>query len=247
MAGKKGQKGMAVVPRLPKMKCGRKPVTGRFDLPQAIPDDVNDLNDRALLAWKKSLNSTKDALKSWNSLDPTPCNCFEVRCSSGMEVVEISLKSMDLQGLLPSNFQSLKFLKTLVLSSNNKLEFVDHSGNLLLGEIPEEICSLRKLHTLVLNTNFLEGEIPSGIGNLSGLVYLTLYDNQLSGGIPKSIGELRKLEVFLVGGNKNLKGDLPWEIGNCTNLLMLGLAETSVSGNLLSSVGMLKRVQTKVV
>ncbi|KAL4333131.1 hypothetical protein GQ457_07G012390 [Hibiscus cannabinus] len=217
-----------------------------------------DEQGRALLAWKNnSLNSTNDALRSWNSLDPTPCNWFGVRCSSEMEVVEISLKSLDLQGSLPSNFQSLKSLKTLVLSSNNltgvipgefgdyhELEFVDLSGNLLSGEIPLEICRLRKLQTLALNTNFLEGEIPPGIGNLSGLVYLTLFDNQLSGEIPKSIGELRKLQVFRAGGNKNLKGELPWEIGNCTSLLMLGLAETGISGNLPSSIGMLKRVQT---
>ncbi|KAE8713742.1 putative LRR receptor-like serine/threonine-protein kinase [Hibiscus syriacus] len=216
-----------------------------------------DDQGQALLAWKNSLNTTRDALKSWNSLDPTPCNWFGVRCSSEMEVVEISLKSMDLQGSLPSNFQFLKSLKTLVLSSNNlsgvipgefgdyhELKFVDLSGNLLSGEIPMEICRLRKLQTLALNTNFLEGEIPQGIGNLSGLVYLTLFDNQLSGEIPKSIGELRKLEVFRAGGNKNLKGELPWEIGNCTNLLMLGLAETGVSGNIPSSIGMLKRVQT---
>ncbi|XP_021288801.1 probable LRR receptor-like serine/threonine-protein kinase At4g26540 [Herrania umbratica] len=216
-----------------------------------------DEQGQALLTWKNSLNSTADALKLWNSLDPTPCKWFGIHCNSNGEVEEISLKAIDLQGSLPSNFQSLISLRTLVLSSTNltgtipkefgdyyELTFVDLSDNSLSGEIPLEICRLSKLKSLSLNTNFLEGEIPSGIGNLSSLVYLTLYDNQLSGEIPKSIGELRKLEVFRAGGNKNLKGELPWEIGNCTNLVLLGLAETGISGNLPSSIGMLKRIQT---
>ncbi|BBH04428.1 Leucine-rich receptor-like protein kinase family protein [Prunus dulcis] len=219
-----------------------------------------DEQGQALLAWKNSLNGSTDALKSWNPLDISPCNWFGVRCSSNGEVVEITLKALDFQGPLPSNFQSLKSLKTLILSSSNltgtipkefgqyrELSFVDVSGNSLSGEIPEEISRLNKLQSLSLNTNFLEGKIPSGIGNLSSLVYLTLYDNQLSGEIPKSIGSLTKLEVFRAGGNKNLNGELPWEIGNCTNLVMLGLAETSITGSLPSSIGMLKRIQTIVL
>ncbi|XP_022734874.1 LRR receptor-like serine/threonine-protein kinase [Durio zibethinus] len=216
-----------------------------------------DEQGQGLLTWKNSLNSSTDTLESWNSLDPTPCNWFGIHCNSDGEVVEISLKAIDLKGSLPSNFHSLRSLKTLILSSTNltgtipkefgdyhELNFIDLSDNSLSGEIPLEICRLSKLQSLSLNTNFLEGEIPSEIGNLSSLVYLTLYDNQLSGEVPKSIGELRKLEVFRAGGNKNLKGELPWEIANCTNLVFLGLAETSISGNLPSSIGMLKRIQT---
>ncbi|KAG4203760.1 hypothetical protein ERO13_A04G004600v2 [Gossypium hirsutum] len=216
-----------------------------------------DEQGQALLTWKNSLNATKPALKSWDSSDTTPCNWFGVHCNSNADIVEISLKSMELQGSLPSNFQSLKSLKTLILSSNNlsgvipkefgdynELNFIDLSGNFLTGEIPTEICKLKKLKTLALDSNYLEGKIPSMMGNLSGLVYLTLYDNQLNGEIPKSIGELKMLQVFRVGGNKDLNGELPLEIGNCTSLLMLGLAETSITGNLPSSIGMLKRVQT---
>ncbi|KAK8527067.1 hypothetical protein V6N12_054294 [Hibiscus sabdariffa] len=216
-----------------------------------------DEQGKALLAWKNSLNSSGDALESWNSLDATPCKWFGIGCNSEDEVVEIRLKAIDLQGSLPSNFQSLKSLSTLVLSSTNltgtipkelgdcyELNVIDFSDNSLSGEIPWEICRLSKLETLSLNTNFLEGEIPSAIGNLSSLVNLTLYDNQLGGEIPKSIGELRNLQVLRAGGNKNLKGELPWEIGNCTNLVMLGLAETSITGRIPSSIGMLKRIQT---
>ncbi|KAL6195210.1 hypothetical protein ACLB2K_030830 [Fragaria x ananassa] len=217
-----------------------------------------DEQGQALLAWKNSLNSSTDALKSWVSSDASPCNWFGIRCSdSNGEVTEITLKAIDLQGSLPSNLQPLKSLRSLIISSTNltgtipkelggyhELSFIDLGDNSLSGEIPEEICRLRKLETLSLNTNFLEGNIPSGIGNFSNLVYLTLYDNQLSGEIPKNIGALSKLQVFRAGGNKNLNGEIPWEIGNCTNLVMLGLAETSITGSLPSSIGLLKSIQT---
>ncbi|KAF8391703.1 hypothetical protein HHK36_024012 [Tetracentron sinense] len=219
-----------------------------------------DEQGQALLSWKNILNSSTDALRTWNPSDPSPCNWFGVVCNLNGEVVQISLKSVDLQGPLPSNFQPLKSLKTLILSSTNltgpipkefgeylELDLIDLSTNAISGEIPVEICSLRKLHSLSLSTNFLEGGIPSDIGNLSGLVYLSIYDNQLSGEIPKSIGKLSKLEIFRVGGNQNLNGELPREIGNCSNLIMLGLAETNISRSLPHSIGVLEKIQTVAI
>lgn len=215
-----------------------------------------DEQGQALLAWKSNL-SNLEVLKSWNPTDPGPCHWYGIRCNSQDQVIEISLKSVDLQGPLPSNFLPLKSLNTLVLSSLNltgtipkefgqygNLGFIDISDNALNGEIPVEICSLDKLQTLSLHMNMLQGAIPEEIGNLSNLVYLTAYDNKISGQIPKSIGLLSQLEVFRAGGNQNLEGELPSEIGNCTKLTMLGLAETSISGNLPISIGMLKKIQT---
>ncbi|KAM7504334.1 hypothetical protein LguiB_003238 [Lonicera macranthoides] len=219
-----------------------------------------DVQGQALLTWKDSLNGSTDVLKSWNSSDQSPCNWSGIQCNTKGEVVTVELKSVDLQGNLPWNFQPLKSLNTLILSSTNltgqipkefgdylELSIIDISDNSLSGRIPVEICRLSKLQKLSLNTNFLEGEIPSDIGNLWSLVNLLLFDNQLDSEIPKSIGKLSNLEVFRAGGNQNLKGELPLEIGNCTNLLVLGLAETSISGSLPFSFGQLKRIQTLAI
>ncbi|XP_019052719.1 PREDICTED: probable LRR receptor-like serine/threonine-protein kinase At4g26540 isoform X2 [Nelumbo nucifera] len=216
-----------------------------------------DEQGQALLTWKSSLNNSQDALRTWNPSDSSPCSWYGIICNANGEVIQISLKSVDLQGPLPSNFQSLKSLKTLILSETNltgpipkqfgeyqELDLIDVSNNAISGEIPVEICRLSKLRSLSLSSNLLEGAIPSDIGNLSSLVNLTLYDNRLSGAIPRSIGKLSKLEVFRAGGNQNLKGMLPSEIGNCSNLVMLGLAETSISGSLPPSIGSLKNIQT---
>ncbi|XP_010246551.1 PREDICTED: probable LRR receptor-like serine/threonine-protein kinase At4g26540 [Nelumbo nucifera] len=216
-----------------------------------------DEQGQALLTWKNSLNSSVDALVTWNPSDSKPCNWFGIICNANGEVVQLNLKSVNLQGPLPSNFHSLKSLNTLILSTTNltgpipkefgeyqELNGIDISNNAISGEIPAEICKLSNLQSLSLSSNFLAGSIPPNIGNLSNLVYLALYNNQLSGEIPKCIGRLSKLEVFRAGGNQNLKGMLPSEIGNCTNLVMLGLAETSISGSLPPSIGSLKKIQT---
>ncbi|KAF9590755.1 hypothetical protein IFM89_038068 [Coptis chinensis] len=216
-----------------------------------------DEQGQALLSWKNSLNSSTDALRTWNSLDSTSCNWFGISCDSNGRITQLSLKSLDLQGSLPSNFHSLESLKTLIITATNisgcipkefgdyrELKFVDLSDNAISGQIPIEICSLSKLSNLSLSSNFLQGGIPTDIGNLSSLVYLTLYDNELSGEIPKSIGKLSKLEIFRTGGNQNLKGELPWEIGNCSNLVVLGLAETSITGSLPPSIVSLRKIQT---
>ncbi|KAK4484742.1 hypothetical protein RD792_007335 [Penstemon davidsonii] len=219
-----------------------------------------DEQGQALLTWKNTLNSSTNLLQSWNSSHKSPCNWVGIYCDSDGHVVKISLKSLNLQGSLPSNFQTLKFLNTLILSSTNLTgtipkEFGDYlelvsiyiSDNAISGEIPLELCNLKKLQFLSLNTNSLKGSIPLDIGNLYNLKELMLFDNQLSGEIPKSIGKLSNLEAFRAGGNQNLKGELPFEIGNCTSLLVLGLAETSISGSLPSSIGKLKRLQTVAI
>ncbi|XAR56823.1 Non-specific serine/threonine protein kinase [Bertholletia excelsa] len=216
-----------------------------------------DAQGQALLTWKSSLNSTTHALNSWVPSDKSPCKWVGIVCNTNGQITEINLKSVNLQGPLPSNLQPLKSLNTLILSSTNltgtipkefgdysKLGVIDLSDNSITGEIPVEICRLGELMSLSLNMNLLRGEIPSDIGNLSSLVYLTVYDNQLSGEIPRSIGKLSNLEVFRAGGNQNIRGELPWELGNCTNLVVLGLAETGISGKLPPSIGNLKKVQT---
>ncbi|CAN1146366.1 Leucine-rich repeat receptor-like serine/threonine-protein kinase RGI4 [Linum perenne] len=224
-----------------------------------------DPQGQSLLTWKQTLlNSSSSAaglvLTSWNPSHPNPCTWYGIRCNSNHNVIELTLRDVNLQGQLPSNLHSLPYLQSIILSSTNltgtipkqfaefkHLTLLDLSDNSLSGQIPFEICHLPNLQTLALNTNLLQGRIPSQIGNLSSLITLTLYDNQLSGEIPNTIGSLTSLQIFRAGGNKNLQGQVPYEIGNCSDLVILGLAETSISGQLPPSIGMLKKLQTLAI
>ncbi|XP_073280898.1 leucine-rich repeat receptor-like serine/threonine-protein kinase RGI4 [Primulina huaijiensis] len=218
---------------------------------------INDEQGLALLTWKKGLNDSANGLSDWSALDQSPCTWYGIHCNSNGDVVKIILQSIDLQGPLPSNFQSLRLLNTLVLSSANltgtipkefgdylELVMIDISDNSIVGEIPVEICRLNKLQDLSVDTNLLTGSIPMEIGNLTMIKNLMFFDNNLSGEVPRTVGNLRNLEAFRAGGNQNLEGELPWEIGNCSNLVILGLAETGISGSLPASIGMLKKLQT---
>ncbi|KGN44125.1 LRR receptor-like serine/threonine-protein kinase [Cucumis sativus] len=215
-----------------------------------------DDQGRVLLEWKNNLTSPTDVLGSWNPDAATPCSWFGVMCNSNGHVVEIILTSLELLGTLPTNFQALKFLSTLVISDTNitgsipkefgdylELNVLDLSRNCLEGIIPEELCRLSKLQDLILHNNEFEN-IPTTIGNLTSLVNFQITDNSINGEIPKSIGMLKNLMVFKAGGNLYLEGLLPDEIGNCSSLTMLGLSDTGIYGALPPTIGNLQKIQT---
>ncbi|XP_022885371.1 LRR receptor-like serine/threonine-protein kinase [Olea europaea var. sylvestris] len=191
---------------------------------------VSGLNPQgeALIAWKRTLKGSLEALSNWDTTDDTPCEWFGLACNFNKEVVELNLKYMDLLGNVPSNFSSLASLKKLVLSETNlsgsipeeigilqELTYLDLSDNALTGEIPDEICHLPKLEQLLLNTNRLEGSIPAAIGNLTSLMSLIIYDNQLG--------------VLDLSYNQ-LSGDLHY-LTELQNLVVLNVSNNQFSGH----------------
>ncbi|RVW24455.1 MDIS1-interacting receptor like kinase 1 [Vitis vinifera] len=111
-------------------------------------------------------------------------------------------------------------------------------GNMLTGDIPEQLCWLSHLHILDLAVNNLSGSIPQCLGNLTTLSFVTLlYRNfdDPSGREPYS----ERMELVVKGQNmefdsilpivnlidlssNNIWGEIPKEI---TNLLDPGYLE----------------------
>ncbi|TQE07423.1 hypothetical protein C1H46_007076 [Malus baccata] len=85
---------------------------------------------------------------------------------------------------------------------------LDLSSNMLSGEIPEELTSLKGLQTLNLSNNLLTGRIPSKVGDMGKLESLDLFVNQLSGEISPSISKLTFLDYLNLSCN-NLIGQIP--------------------------------------
>lgn len=103
-------------------------------------------------------------------------------------------------GGLPS-FTGMSMLQSLSLG-----------GNLITGEIPQEIAALRMLTDLSLSYNQLTGEIPPTIGSLPALTSLDLSNNQLTGEIPPTFGNL-KLNFLNLSSNQ-LSGQVPTQLQN---------------------------------
>lgn len=83
--------------------------------------------------------------------------------------------------------------------------------NQLMGSIPTQLGSLKKLNVLALQSNLLSGAIPASLGNLGVLMRLDLSFNRLFGSIPTKLADAPLLEVLDVRNN-TLSGNVP--LGN---------------------------------
>ncbi|KAM7275753.1 hypothetical protein ACFE04_017619 [Oxalis oulophora] len=105
----------------------------------------------------------------------------------------LSLRSNDLNGIIPSDIPSISTLQFLFLQNNKfsgkipatlslQLYALDLSFNSFTGNIPSSIQNLTKLRVLRLENNSISGLIPNL--NLSRLKFLNLSYNNLDGSIP---------------------------------------------------------------
>ena len=114
------------------------------------------------------------------------------------------------------------------LGSLTNLQYLDLSGNGLVGGIPSELGSLTNLQYLDLSGNDLVGGIPSELGSLTNLQYLGLSGNDLVGGVPSELGSLSNLVDLRLFGNADLFGVLPRSFTNLTRLQMFSLGGTAL-------------------
>ncbi|KAK2632892.1 hypothetical protein EUGRSUZ_L00930, partial [Eucalyptus grandis] len=176
-----------------------------------------------------------------SSIPPWIYNC------SKLEHIDLS-RLYRIQGLFP----------TAIIENNQRLVFLDVSGNFLQGDFPKNLSSLCKLQSVQLNGNFLNGNISDILGdslgcsqskwkifdvsrnNISGklpnrfrdlkeLEYLDLSLNLIFGSIPANLVELVSLRTFDLRNNK-LSGTIPESIGQLLNLKHIFLDQNFLYG-----------------
>lgn len=114
--------------------------------------------------------------------------------------------------------------------SNTISGYVQLSGNLLSGEIPSQIGSMRNLSLLHLDGNRLTGRLPPEIGQLP-LVVLNVSRNSISGPIPSEIGHILCLDIMDLSYN-NFSGELPSSLSQLNELTKFNVSYNPLlSGN----------------
>jgi len=174
----------------------------------------------ALLAFKSLITSDPyDMLANNWSTSSSVCNWVGVACDERHgRVYSLILPDMRLRGNVSPNLGNLSFLVKLNLKNNS-----------FGGQLPKELCRLRRLKVLHISYNEFEGGIPVALGDLTQLQCLFLGVNNFSGIIPPSIGNLRWLKVLDTSHNR-LSGPIPQTISNMSSLEILYLFSNYFSG-----------------
>ena len=123
---------------------------------------------------------------------------------------------------LPSNFESLAFLRTLNLSKNQ----------LSIG-VFDAITQITSLVEVYLAHNQIEGPLPSNVTVLKELQILDLEGNKINA-LPDEFDKLRRMRILLLGDN-NLQS-LPWKaLENFCDFFELDVSSNNLSGDLVPS------------
>ncbi|XP_034600023.1 receptor kinase-like protein Xa21 [Setaria viridis] len=168
----------------------------------------------ALILDSNQLEANVDA--DWGFMDSLT-NCSNLKL--------IGLAENKLGGVLPGSIANL----------STSMEHLSIWGNMVSGQIPQEIGNLVNLNAINMHFNNLTGIIPTSIGKLNKLSSLFLYGNKLSGQIPPTIGNLTMLKTLSLDNNM-LTGPIPSSLGSCP-LQTLSLEDNMLTGPIPSSLG----------
>ncbi|WOH00793.1 hypothetical protein DCAR_0520168 [Daucus carota subsp. sativus] len=211
-----------------------------------LPDDeVEALRQSAKTLGKTNWNFSVDPCSGgsgWSTSVDNNVTCDN--CSSDgtvCHVVQIVLKSQNLAGKLPPEFQKLPFLQVIDLTRNYingtlpvewaslSLRRISLLANRLTGPIPEEYGSIATLEKLELDANQMSGNIPAKLGDLPALSAISLSSNYFTGSLPDTLAKLTSMTDFRISDN-NFKGKIPNYIRTWTNLTRLEIQASGLDG-----------------
>ncbi|CAL9238779.1 unnamed protein product [Arabidopsis halleri] len=145
----------------------------------------------------------------------------------------LDFSSNQLNGNLPSSFNSLESLEYLSLLDNNftSLFSFDPLANLTKLKMPTIVHNLQFLD---FSVNDISGLLPDNIGHaLPNLVRMNGSNNGFQGHLPSSLGEMVNI-TFLDLSYNNFSGDLPRSfVMGCFSLKHLMLSHNKFSGHFL--------------
>ncbi|TVU06506.1 hypothetical protein EJB05_49727, partial [Eragrostis curvula] len=140
---------------------------------------------------------------------------------------------------IPANYPEFNFVRSMMLSQKNCLAIWTRFA---MGYDPLPMSSpLRTaLGYVQLSENLLSGEVPPAIGTMRNFSLLLLDDNRLSGHLPSEIGQLKLVALNI--SNNNISGEIPAEIGNMDSLESLDLSWNNFEGSIPSTLNQLTKL-----
>ncbi|KAM3288016.1 hypothetical protein P3S67_021446 [Capsicum chacoense] len=183
-----------------------------------------------------------------------------------------SLKFLDisdncLQGPIPDDLGRLKNLLVFHVNSNelsaspdlflfhwrmpSKLNVIDISQNILIGDVPTSFGKLENSFRLNFEENRLGGRgsyeglrFLDFLTNCTHLMVLSFATNNFRGELPHSITNISTvLEIFSLGNNR-MHGTLPAGVDNLISLTLLGMDGNYLNGSVPEGVGKLEYVES---
>ncbi|CAO2193681.1 unnamed protein product [Urochloa humidicola] len=193
----------------------------------------------ALLSFKAAAigaGGYSDPLASWNMSSGTAggyCSWEGVRCwGRHRRVVELSLPSRGLTGVLSPAIGNLSSLWTLNLSGNEFRE-----------DIPASLGRLQHLHNLDLSHNGFFSMLPANLSSCTRLVSLSLRSNQIHGHVPPELGAKLTRLMRLDLSSNNLTGTIPASLANLSSLRTLDLSLNHFEGTITPDLGGIQGLQ----
>ncbi len=171
-----------------------------------IPEEFSKMNSLRVVAFSGiKINQLPNFIYNLNNLEVLIVNSCPINTISDDISKLRSLKKLDFNSV---NLEEI----TPMLSELESIEEIKIYGKLKTFPNVFNCPNLKKLD---LSFNKEIQSIPSDICKLQNLVEINLSSNKITS-IPDEIGNMKKLEIFLIKGNK-LK-EIPVSLYNCTSL-----------------------------
>ncbi|KAL7439972.1 hypothetical protein ACHAXM_012157 [Skeletonema potamos] len=186
-----------------------------------------------------SLNESSKLLSSGWLSDKQECAwtpMVECDLRTGSTVAKLNVSGFDLQGYLPKELSSLRYVTHLDMSTNlldggvedatsgwNELQELRLANN-RFGSVPEIMNALTSITYLDVSKNNISGEIPEFLSFMSNLVHLDISSNSINNAIPDYMGgNLLSLSALYMHSN-NLTGKMPQSICSLRNFGLIHLS-----------------------
>ncbi|KAK3003365.1 hypothetical protein RJ639_020185 [Escallonia herrerae] len=171
----------------------------------------------------------RELFSSCNQLQSFSVNMSANQLSGGI-YVELLLNCLNLNDFEAVGNQIVGSIPPEI-GSLKKLKRLELSKNRLSGSLPDQLGELKDLKRILLGENNLTGSIPAKFSQLTSLVVLDLSQNDLTGHIPATLANDAGLEILLLNHNR-LSGEIPSSFSNLANLTQLDLSFNNLSGHI---------------